>query len=241
MYCRLTKPEQQLSSSPKAAVHLAGIGSTLAGVGDASYELPMFPLQNVILPGTKERIQVFEARYLKLLEFVLKNKRRFGTVLISRGSEIGGGDERYSMGSQVIIEEVKRADEDSFMLTLVGQCRLKIDQWLSEEPYPLAQVTPIANPYDENPLTVEQRDLVRAKLYKLSTMAGDAQFVQLADNEEFWQQFMIQPDEALFVVSALLGFGAWDRYKLLTAEGGALELLLGFMDEFIELNQLGKN
>ncbi len=60
--------------------------------------LPMFPLGTVVFPYTAVPLRVFEPRYQHLLDDVLGGDRSFGSVLIERGSEVGGGDARFEVG-----------------------------------------------------------------------------------------------------------------------------------------------
>ena len=62
----------------------------------------MFPLGMVIFPHQVTALCVFEDRYKQLLADVTTS-RTFGSCLITRGSEVGGGDERTSVGTEVRI------------------------------------------------------------------------------------------------------------------------------------------
>ena len=61
----------------------------------------MFPLGAVLLPGESLPLQVFEPRYLALVDHctATPDRMRFGVVLISRGHEVGGRDERTGVGT----------------------------------------------------------------------------------------------------------------------------------------------
>src|ERR671921_644753 len=62
--------------------------------------LPMFPLGSVLFPYMPLRLRVFEERYLIMLsELVKANDTRFGVVLIERGHEVGGGEQRFGVGT----------------------------------------------------------------------------------------------------------------------------------------------
>ena len=65
--------------------------------------LPMFPLGNVIFPYSAVPLRVFEPRYLTLLDSVSEGSGEFGSVLIERGFEVGGGDQRFAIGTSVRI------------------------------------------------------------------------------------------------------------------------------------------
>src|ERR1700716_2301802 len=59
----------------------------------------MFPLGNVLFPHAQLSLHVFEPRYRALAEACLAGDGEFGVVLIERGSEVGGGDTRFSIGT----------------------------------------------------------------------------------------------------------------------------------------------
>ena len=54
----------------------------------------MFPLGTVLVPKAVVPLHVFEPRYQTMLADVMTGDRKFGVVLIERGSEVGGGDVR---------------------------------------------------------------------------------------------------------------------------------------------------
>ena len=62
-------------------------------------ELPMFPLGTVLFPHGVLPLRVFEPRYRLMIAHCLEQDARFGVVLIERGSEVGGGDTRFHVGT----------------------------------------------------------------------------------------------------------------------------------------------
>jgi Lon protease-like protein len=58
----------------------------------------MFPLGMVIFPHQVVGLCVFESRYHQMLSDI-ESQQRFGTCLIARGSDVGGFDERTSVGT----------------------------------------------------------------------------------------------------------------------------------------------
>jgi len=100
----------------------------------------MFPLGSVVVPGMVVPLHVFEPRYRQLVRDCLAGDGEFGVVLIERGSEVGGGDVRTDAGT---VARIVRADEQPdgrWAVAAVGVRRLRIERWLDDDPYPLAEV-----------------------------------------------------------------------------------------------------
>jgi Lon protease-like protein len=102
----------------------------------------MFPLGTVLFPGGALPLHVFEPRYRKMLTDCLSTERRFGVVLIARGSEVGGGDQRVDVGTEACIDEVSELPDGRFVLVATGSNRVTVDSWLPDQPYPQAIVRP---------------------------------------------------------------------------------------------------
>jgi len=132
-------------------------------------ELPMFPLGSVGLPGCGLPLRVFEPRYRALLFTALSSDRTFGTTLIERGSEVGGGDSRSSVGTLVEILESRENTDGTFSVLAVGRERLQIVEWLDDDPFPrcLAERWPDAEPSDSTPkLFAEAKALLGSMLQR---------------------------------------------------------------------------
>jgi len=122
----------------------------------------MFPLSTVLLPDGALPLHVFEPRYLALVRECLAGgagggvasvlgagrdvwtpvDRSFGVVLISRGSEVGGGDERFDLGTMARIERMAEAGEGRRYVLAHGLERIEVVAWLDDDPYPRAEVEP---------------------------------------------------------------------------------------------------
>ena len=102
--------------------------------------LPMFPLGTVLFPHSVLPLHVFEPRYRTLTERCLADDSTFGVVLIERGSEVGGGEVRFDVGTATRILQAGRLDDGRYVLVTVGERRVRVRRWLPDDPYPLAEV-----------------------------------------------------------------------------------------------------
>jgi Lon protease-like protein len=96
----------------------------------------MFPLGSVLFPHAVLPLHVFEPRYRSLVEDCLADDGTFGVVLIERGSEVGGGDVRFSVGTTARIVQAGRFDDGRLAVVAVGAQRCRVLEWLPDDPYP---------------------------------------------------------------------------------------------------------
>jgi Lon protease-like protein len=103
----------------------------------------MFPLGTVLLPGMLLPLHVFEPRYRALAKHVVHGSGDgvFGVTLIERGSEVGGGDARVDVGVLARVAQANEFDDGRWSLLAVGETRIRVDEWLADDPYPRAHVT----------------------------------------------------------------------------------------------------
>jgi uncharacterized protein len=102
--------------------------------------MPMFPLSIVVFPYALAPLHIFEHRYRVMLKTCLDDDSPFGIVLISRGSEVGGGDERTTVGTVCLIAEASWLPDGRAMVMARGTERLRVVGWLEDDPFPRAVV-----------------------------------------------------------------------------------------------------
>lgn len=106
----------------------------------ALQRLGMFPLSAVLYPHAQIPLHVFEPRYRALTRDCLAGDSRFGVVLIERGAEVGGGDQRMAVGTRAIITKAAALSDGRWLLIVQGDVRIRVGEWLEDDPYPLAMV-----------------------------------------------------------------------------------------------------
>ena len=189
--------------------------------------MPMFPLSSVLFPYMPLRLRVFEERYLIMLAELLKNEdAQFGVVLIERGWEVGGGEQRFDLGT--IAEITQLGAQEGFVgLIAQGGRRFDVTQWLKDAPHPRAEISEIADlEWDIGlwQLREETEHLVRRTLAVASEFAGN---VWPADIE-----LSPDPAAAAWQLAAIAPLNALDQVRLLRA--GSFEELLGRVSELTQ-------
>ena len=192
----------------------------------------MFPLGSVLLPGGLLPLHVFEPRYREMVRDCLRGdgEPEFGQTLIMHGWETGGGDDRAMVGTMARMMQVEALDESRYALVAVGTRRIRINAWLPDDPYPIADVDDWP---DEDPDAPElaahvaaSHSRVRAAL-ALAAEVGDIEVATLDDTE-----ISDDPLLATYHLASLAPIGPADRYRLLSAEGPVQRL--DVLDEVLD-------
>ena len=133
----------------------------------------MFPLGSVLFPLAVLPLHVFEPRYVALVERILLGDLppEFGTVLIERGSEVGGGDVRFDVGTVMRVGSMARVPPDRYVLETVGVERVRVVEWLPDAPFPRARVE--ARLDHVGPDAVGARDAAEFALRQFLAFAAD--------------------------------------------------------------------
>jgi len=190
-------------------------------MSSSSYRLAMFPLGQPVLPGRLLPLRIFEPRYLALLRHCLQmDSPEFGVVLIERGFEVGGGDHRTMFGTVVgILEALPRPTGDVSVVG-IGRRRLRVVEWLPDEPHPWALVEDWPDSGPE--LGEDGTSLVSTTLERLRTLADLA---GLPDrHHEAIERLVasaadLDASDLSFALAASAGFGAADQQRLLCCSG----------------------
>lgn len=195
--------------------------------------LPMFPLGSVLLPSLFLPLHVFEPRYRALVHECLLGDREFGVVLIERGSEVGGGDLRTRVGTVARILEAVELPDRRWAIGAVGDRRIRVVEWLDDDPYPRAEVADWPDPdADDVPgEAIEQTVALLRRVLARTAELGDPAAPAT-------QELADEPGLALFQAVAVSPFGPSDRQRLLEAPSAAervelLDRLLREEDEFL--------
>jgi uncharacterized protein len=108
--------------------------------GAGPRRLAMFPLSTVLFPHAQIPLHVFEPRYRALSADCLAGDARFGIVLIERGMEVGGGEQRMGVGTRAVITHAASLSDGRSLMVVQGEAPIRVVEWLPDNPYPLAMV-----------------------------------------------------------------------------------------------------
>lgn len=196
--------------------------------------MPMFPLGSVLLPGAVLPLHVFEPRYRQLVIDCLADdtgEPEFGVTLIERGWEVGGGDERAGVGVVAQMVRVEALEDGRYSLVAVGTRRIRVNAWLPDDPYPLADV-------DDFPDDDPDADGLAGRVGELTSRLADVlalatQLGELRAEDTDLTSVDADPLVASYHLTALSPLGPADRYRLLCAPSPAvrLDLLADALDD----------
>lgn len=169
-------------------------------------------------------LRLFEPRYLVMLGDLLEQEDpSFGVVLIERGPEVGGGEQRFSVGTMAQIIEVD-ARRGYMSVVARGTERFRVEHWLVDDPYPRAELSPLSQ-LEWDPDLAEQRVAAEAQVRRaLAVMHEHGGTVWPPD-------VALAPDPmmATWQLAGLAPVGPLDHWQLLQSESTEA-LLAGISD-----------
>lgn len=178
-------------------------------------------------------LHVFEARYRELMQQLVAPGvvPELGVVLIERGHEVGGGDQRVDMGTVARLIEARALPDGRWVALFAGTGRFRVVRWLPDDPYPQAEVDDVAEPAwdpDDAVLLSAAEDQVRAAA-TLAAQLGEADAPagwQLTDDPVLraWQLCTVAP------------LGPLDRQRLL--EAGRTGRLTALIEQAAETGRM---
>ncbi|MDQ1511900.1 MAG: ATP-dependent Lon protease [Actinomycetota bacterium] len=196
--------------------------------------MPMFPLGTVLFPHALLPLHVFEERYRRMTQRVLRGDREFGVVLIERGSEVGGGDTRFAVGTVARVVRVQELPDGGYALATVGMRRIRVSRWLAADPYPQAEVSEIAD------VASEADEARRARALAAFTEVCDLHR-RIDPRLPDFPAIDAAPAQASYEIAALAPIGPLDAQRVLEVPnaGDRLELLASLLDDHARMLREG--
>ncbi len=190
-------------------------------------EMPMFPLEQTVLPSAMVPLHIFEERYRALARHVVAlDEPEFGITMIERGREVGGDDLRSEVGVVARIVQAQELPDGRWGIVAIATRRIRVDRWLKDDPYPRALATDW--PDSDTDIDPERIDQLHAQLKRISDAARQISPGRGVDEPAIDSD---DPTYAAWQLVVAAQLGALDNQRLLLAEGWhlrgplALELL----------------
>jgi Lon protease-like protein len=202
----------------------------------------MFPLGTVLLPGELLPLHVFEHRYRVMIGELLGDidardataAGELGIVLIERGHEVGGGDERFDVACLARVVRSERAADGRYALVVVGIAPVTVESWLDDDPYPRAWVAERTTaPASDDGVTAAAERVRERAMQLADVLGGVLDPAALADDA----------DTLVHRIATVFGVGPLDRQRLLAAPhtGDRLERLVALLDDAIAFATLRRD
>ena len=97
-------------------------------------EIPLFPLNVVLMPGMPMPLHIFEERYKQMVNECLEDRSEFGMVLADEGGTRNVGC------TARIVELVQRYEDGRLVILVEGSQRFKLNNILTGKPYYVGEV-----------------------------------------------------------------------------------------------------
>lgn len=128
--------------------------------------IPIFPLTGVLLlPHGTLPLNIFESRYVSMIEDSLKANRIIGMIQ-PKQSDTQGKGETYTIGCAGKITEFSETPDGRYLITLTGICRFTLDQEL-DVTTPYRQVKPDWESFKQDLEMKKGLGVDREKLHEL--------------------------------------------------------------------------
>jgi uncharacterized protein len=189
----------------------------------SSTATPMFPLEVALLPDDDLPLRIFEPRYSQLVMDCLAGADPvFGVVLIAAGREVGGGDERYDVGTLARIVEHQSYGDGRYTLRCRVGNRIRVREWLPDDPYPRA----VIEPWPDEPGDAVSADEIRHledRIMALFQRIAAARDAQLPPRDMLFADVAVAdgPGMQLYALASRVPMGPADRYSVLAAPSAA--------------------
>jgi ATP-dependent Lon protease len=142
-------------------------------------ELAILPLRGVVVyPLTFQALSVGQPRSIQLVDEATVKKQMIGLVTAHDAEkEEPGPEDVYEIGVAAAIQRMIKAPDGTIRLLVQGIERIRLDEWVAEEPYLQARVRPLPDQVEESleveALTRNAVDLLRRLVSLVSQLPDE--------------------------------------------------------------------
>ncbi|HEX2508976.1 MAG TPA: LON peptidase substrate-binding domain-containing protein, partial [Microvirga sp.] len=192
-----------------------GMNVVYRGPQDCPTVIPVFPLPGaLLLPRGQMPLNIFEPRYLAMIDDALKGERMVG--MVQPDAESGGAastPKLYRVGCAGRITQFAETGDGRYLITLVGVARFRIQEELPATTlYRQCRVS--FAPFEADFIARAGEEQVD----RAGVLRALREFVEAADVRVDWEGIDQAPNEALVNALCMMSpFGAREKQALLEA------------------------
>src|SRR5580700_5343839 len=186
------------------------------GPADLPEDIPVFPLPGaLLLPRGQMPLNIFEPRYLAMVDDALSSGRRLIGMIQPDGAH-PGSEERpslYRIGCVGRITQLGETGDGRYLMELTGVARFRVSEELAV-PTPYRQCRVSYAPFADDFIARKGEDAVN----RPALLAALAAFLKANDLKADWDGIENAPNEALVNALAMMSpYGAAEKQALLEA------------------------
>lgn len=184
-------------------------------IGDLPDRLAIFPLSGVLLlPRGQLPLNVFEPRYLEMVDAALSGSRMIGMIQPIESEERSLKPGLSAVGCAGRISAYQETDDGRYLITLNGICRFRVENELGADT-PYRQVLP-----DFAPFAADLTSSIDGEFPRERLIAALKDYLAQRELKADWRSVMGAPAEALVNALAMLcPFEPAEKQALLEAPG----------------------
>lgn len=180
---------------------------------DLPGEVALFPLEGVLLlPNGYLPLNVFEERYLEMVEDTMKGNRIIGIIQPHPEAQTDKKPELFKIGCLGRITNYSETGDGRLTIGLQGICRFTfVEECATDKPYRIAKIHPF-----EKDLVAQKDD---GRVDRESLLNTFESFLEAHEMEADWGSIMQAPTTTLVnALSIVAPFGIAEKQALLEAE-----------------------
>lgn len=176
--------------------------------------IPVFPLPEVLLlPGGRLPLNIFEPRYLAMVEDALGDARLIGMIQPSCGDRSDPSPALYRTGCAGRIARFEETVDGRYLIALNGVCRFDVAEELPLDSRGYRQIRA-----DWSPYAADLRPCADARLDRTRLISSLRRYFEDHGLSADWEAVESAPDERLVTCLAMIcPFGAPEKQALLEA------------------------
>ncbi len=161
--------------------------------------LALFPVTGVLLlPRGQLPLNVFEPRYLALVDAALAGDRLMGMIQPAQNEDKVLRPTLANVGCAGRITGFRESEDGRYLITLTGVCRFRmVEEMETDQPYRM--ITPDFEPFLEDLMPADESNFPRDRL-----IVALKEYLSSRDLKADWKSVMGAPPETLVTALAML-------------------------------------